>query len=178
MNADAVCAHFSRELANSSECKMIQDIVLLAGIFILVFAIRAFLIVLGVLKDPVLASFEQYGYEAVYSPILSMILWGGAVMVYTLLLLAPSSSFYILVLAVACLLMALYPQVREFVYRKPERFRSYPRWYAALVQRTSREERRRLAYLWLSLPMRTRLLYSVNDHYFDQWVDLVLMTMT
>ena len=34
----------------------------------------------------------------------------------------------------------------------PQIFLAFPRWYAELRERTTREERRRIAYMWLCLP--------------------------
>jgi hypothetical protein len=49
-----------------------------------------------------------------------------------------------------------------------------PIWYAKLRENTTRSEQRRLAYMWLRLPLRTRLLYNASDHYFFLWADLVI----
>ena len=51
----------------------------------------------------------------------------------------------------------------------------YPRWYSELNDRTTREERRRLGYMWLRLPISLKMVYDTNDHAFFQWVDLVLV---
>jgi hypothetical protein len=60
--------------------------------------------------------------------------------------------------------------VQHYSHRLPV----LPLWYARLQENTSRNERRRLAYMWLRLPLRTRLLYNASDHAFFLWADLVI----
>ena len=44
----------------------------------------------------------------------------------------------------------------------PSVFLRFPSWYREIVDHTTREERRKLSYMWLSLPLRTRLLYNAQ----------------
>ena len=58
---------------------------LLLAFFALMMTLRAFLIVMGTYKDPVLASFEHYGEEKIFSPMFSLTVWvtlTGAVSAY------------------------------------------------------------------------------------------------
>lgn len=50
-----------------------------------------------------------------------------------------------------------------------------PRWYDTFLDQTSRYERRRIAYMWLRLPVRTRWIYNASDNFFFQWIDLVIL---
>jgi hypothetical protein len=54
-------------------------------------------------------------------------------------------------------------------------FLKLPRWYHELRDRTSRYERRRIAYMWLHLPLRLRITYNSSDRAFSQWADFVIM---
>jgi hypothetical protein len=47
---------------------------------------------------------------------------------------------------------------------------------AELVGRTTRAERRRLAYMWLRLPAKLRLIYNSNDRAFMEWADMVILS--
>lgn len=150
---------------------------LLVGLILFVLLLRAFLIVAGFYKDPVLRSFEVYGTETHYSPLLGLFLWSIAFFTYVSFLLFHSTVLYILFIFVIFPLLLFYQKLRDMVSEHPEWFMLYPRWLHKLRDRTSREERRRIAYLWLRLPARTRLIYNTQDDSFHKWVDLVLMTI-
>jgi hypothetical protein len=55
-------------------------------------------------------------------------------------------------------------------------FLNHPRWLFELGERTSRLERRRIAYMWLRLPLRLRLIYNSNDRAFLEWADMVILS--
>ncbi len=57
----------------------------------------------------------------------------------------------------------------------PDIFLSLPHWYVELRERTTREERRRIAYMWLCLPRSTRLHYNGSDRNFQIWADQVIL---
>lgn len=144
---------------------------------LLIALLRVLLIVLGRYKDPVMASFQVYGDESRYSPLLSLIFWVYAFIAYHLILWR-SADFVAYVLVFLGFFLAYFTWVnRDWVPTYRAQLGMMPRWYARLLDRTSRDERRRIGYLWLRLPLRTRLLYSVNDTLFDHWVDLVLLTL-
>jgi hypothetical protein len=152
---------------------------ILAGLFIacIVMTMRAFLVVIGAYKDPILSSFEHYGEERIFSPLYSLLGWM-ALSVYLSLyfLVAPGLAFGIGVVFVLPII-----SLRDYITEGLQRYRwtmwMFPRWYADLAQRTDREERRRIAYLWLRLPLRTRLLYNTQTVFFRHWVDQVLLTI-
>ncbi len=145
----------------------------------LIFLMRTVLILSGLLKGPILQTFEKYGdAETVYYPLPSLLLWSG-ILVFSLgPWIAPGlRSWSPVILMGGLLLIAAY-----FAYTNPKFalqhagiFLIYPRWYYELRERTSRYERRRLAYMWLALPRGLRLAYNGSDRAFNQWADLVIM---
>ncbi|MDQ7026174.1 MAG: hypothetical protein Q9P44_11530 [Anaerolineae bacterium] len=144
----------------------------------LMMTLRSFLIVLGTYKDPVLASFEHYGEEKVSSPIFTLIVWATLFLYFALFLYYRAGILFILGLVTGTMLASMRDRLDDWRSKYHAIFRMFPRWYFELVQRTDREERRRIAYLWLRLPLQTRLLYNAHSEYFHQWVDLVLLSIT
>jgi hypothetical protein len=149
----------------------------------LVMLMRTVLIISGLLKGPILHSFEKYGdAETVYYPLPSLLLWSGLMIFSVGPWLAPGlRSWTPVVLFGGLLLMAAYFAYSspDFPLRHPSIFITFPRWYYDLRERTSRYERRRIAYMWLALPPGMRLAYNGSDRAFNQWADLVIMaTMT
>lgn len=140
-------------------------------------SLRAALVVAGLYKDPVLASFEIYGEEKIYSPLLWLFIWGVLTAYLSLFLFLDAPIVFTLGLVTSLPLSMLRGYAEELVDARAKFFRRFPKWYHTLAARTSREERRRIAYLWLRLPARTRSLYNARHERFDQWVDLVLMTI-
>ncbi|MBZ0299299.1 MAG: hypothetical protein K8J31_06155 [Anaerolineae bacterium] len=143
------------------------------------FLLRIGLILMGLLKGPILQTFEKYGdAENVYYPLPSILLWSGIFVLSATAFIAartnillPTAPFGILLLVAAYAAYA-HPELAQ---QYPRIFMSYPRWYFDLRERTSRYERRRLAYMWLWLPRRLRLSYSGSDPAFNQWADLVIL---
>lgn len=143
------------------------------------YLIRQVLIVSGLLKGPLLHLFEQYGDdEPVYYPLpgvfasLGVFLLAFGFLVYPIVP-APFLPAGPAVLAFAAAYAAHY--YRDVAYRYPEISQAYPRWLHRLREYTTREERRRIAYRWLTLSWRTRLLYNSSDKAFLLWADLVVM---
>ena len=151
---------------------------LLMAFLTLMMTLRSFLIVMGTYKDPVLASFEHYGEERVFSPFLTLVVWTILFIYFALFLYIQAGVLFTLGLILGAFIAALRERLEEWHHRYHSAFRIFPRWYFELVQRTDREERRRIAYLWLRLPLQTRLLYNARSEYFHQWVDLVLLSIT
>lgn len=139
--------------------------------------LRTLLVMLGQYKDPVLHSFEQYGEEPIYSPLLWFILWSVLFAYFLSYLLLPSGLLFVSGLIVGCVSFAFRDVIAGWIVDYPQIFRRFPRWYHEFIQHTTREERRRVAYMWLRLPARTRLLYNTHTVFFKQWADLVLMTI-
>jgi len=148
------------------------------SISLLYFTIREFLIVIGMYKGPLLRQFERYGEQAKYSPILNLSILLIVFVPVLLILLAESAITFLLLVILFIPSMHLYRYLRHQVWRFPGIMFAYPVWCHELVNRATREERRRVAYMWLRLPYRTRLTYNASDQRFYQWVDQVLVTIT
>lgn len=144
-----------------------------------VMLVRGLLILIGMYKTPVLRTFEEYGpEERPYLPILPVLLWGG-IFVFCGGLWGTAFhglSFALSITGVLLLICAglgyTYP---EKVAAYQWRILKFPRWYHTLVERTTRYERRRIAYMWLSLSSRLRLTYNSSDTFFFIWADFVIM---
>lgn len=138
---------------------------------------RSVLIMTGMYKSPILRTFEKYGDdETIYFPLPALMLWTGLTLIAAALLLtnrawAPLAWPGLLLLLGAYIIY----QRDDIAVRYPHIFLTLPRWYADLRERTTRFERRRLAYMWLWLPRRLRLIYNASDPAFNQWADLVIM---
>lgn len=155
-------------------------------IFMVVFTLLSFayfarnlLILIGWYKAPLLNRLERYGvgddsYSAVPELLLSFVL---LLFCVTALFVQDFFKSALPVILVGVIYMLGWLMLRAKVYarRFPFLFMSLPLWYADLRERTTREERRRIAYRWLSLPPRTRIAYSANDHAFHLWADLVII---
>ncbi len=143
--------------------------------------LRSFFILAGLWKGPILRSFEKYGDpENIYLPLLHTFIWFMLFIVSLLAVLfgdenATASMFSFLVLF-SLILWNIYPRLKTFADNHPHIFMALPRWYVELRMRTSRDERRRLAYMWLRLPLSMQLHLSTNDHAFFHWADLVLIS--
>ena len=125
---------------------------------------RSCLVTLGFYKEPILAAFQQYGDEASFSPLVEAFSWGCALS-YLIFLLVVPSSFLLLI------------GIKDRIMDYPQVFLRFPRWYRDIVDNTSREERRKLSYMWLGLPLRTRLLYNAHHEAFRKWVELVVLSV-
>ena len=145
----------------------------------LILLMRTVLILSGLLKGPILQSFEKYGdNETVYYPLPSLLLWSGILVFSVGPLIAPGLRSWspIVVMGGGLLVGAYFAYTNpNFALEHPNIFLIYPRWYFELRERTSRFERRRLAYMWLALPAGLRLAYNGSDRAFNQWADLVIM---
>ena len=149
----------------------------------LAFFTRIMLVVFGLYKEPVLRGFERYGEaEGIFQPFPSilygfgtMLLSGGIVIGK---LLDFTATIFIL-LGMFVLTMAYVVNYSENLTEEyPHIFKSLPRWYYELLDRTDRYDRRQIAYMWLWLPRRTRLTFNSNTKAFFQWVDMVMVANT
>lgn len=139
--------------------------------------IRAVLVTFGYYKEPVLAAFQQYGDEVGFSPLLDMLLWGSLMAYLIFVALVPSSMLILFGVVSLILFIAMYWQVKDNIMNYPAIFLQYPRWYRDIVDHTSREERRKISYMWLGLPFRTRLVYNAREDAFRKWVELVVISV-
>lgn len=138
---------------------------------------RSMLVLLGAYKDPLLANFEKYGEEHFFSPLITLIFWAGIFIYLSLYWYFPPATVFGLGLFIIIPLGSLYGIIIRGVKKYKEFFSQHPRWFYELLQMTDREERRRIAYMWLFLPASTRMLYNANNHLFRQWVEQVVLTV-
>ena len=143
-----------------------------------VFFLRACLVTLGFYKEPILSAFQQYGDEVGFSPLFESVAWGGALAYLLFIALAPSSFLILIGVFSFALFVMLYWRIRDSVMRHPQIFLRFPNWYREIVDHTTREERRKLSYMWLALPLRTRLLYNAQHEEFRKWVELVVLSVS
>ena len=143
------------------------------------FLLRSFLIFFGLLKDPILRSFEEYGpEEKLYLPALPLMVWSGALLLLVGLWVAAYPGFAYTLNGVGIILLI----AAGLAYNNYDRATYYhsilirlPRWEHELRQNTTRYERRRIAFMWLYLPRRLRLTYNSSDKLFFLWADFVIM---
>lgn len=140
---------------------------------------REALIIVGMLKGPILAKFERYGDdERFYYPVPRILIAAGVfalgigvwIYPYVRLPLMPAGPGILLFFAAY-----FAHQHIDFARRHPEIFQSFPRWHRELREYTTRAERRRIAYMWLDLPLKTRLLYNSSDRAFLHWADMIVL---
>jgi hypothetical protein len=144
------------------------------------FLLRSLLIFIGLLKDPILEMCEKYGPDELpYVPLLPLIVW---MSLTTLMfgawlwsLLRVPSPFLVPGLLLLLLSSFAY-RYYEIAAEWHERFLKFPRWYYDLRARTTRYERRRIAYAWSRLPWLLRLTYNSNSQAFQIWADFVIMS--
>ena len=148
---------------------------LILGAFIMF--LRACLVTLGFYKEPILSAFQQYGDEVGFSPLFNSIVWSWILAYLLLLVIVPSSFLVVMGVMLFVISATLYWKIRDSILNHPEVFLRYPRWYRDIVDHTSREERRKLSYMWLGLPLRTRLLYNAHEEAFRKWVELVVLSV-
>ncbi|MCC6615479.1 MAG: hypothetical protein IT320_18545 [Anaerolineae bacterium] len=141
--------------------------------------IRAALVISGRLKGPLLHIFEAYTDKPQeYNALRDLALWATILIIGVLVYLSdlmtlPIGSF--LPLVIALVVVALAQEQAPFIRRHLPFLMPQPHWYADLSSRTTLMERRRIAYMWLRLPRRTRILFNHHDGAFRIWVDLVIM---
>ncbi len=139
--------------------------------------LRACLVTLGFYKEPILSAFQQYGDEVGFSPLFEACVWGLAMAYLIFVFLVPSSFLILIGVFAFVLFVMLYWRVRDSVMQHPNIFLRFPTWYREIVDHTTREERRKLSYMWLGLPLRTRLLYNAQHEEFRKWVELVVLSV-
>ncbi|MGJ3238362.1 MAG: hypothetical protein ACFE0Q_06620 [Anaerolineae bacterium] len=152
-------------------------LLIILTIITFIMSARAFLVVIGAYKDPLLASFEHYGEEQVFSPLLALIIWTTAFIYMSLYWYIDPVVVFLLGIFVILPIAFVYQFSNRWLYDRREWLLQYPRWYHQLIENTDREERRRIAYLWLFLPPSTRMVYNANTALFWQWVEQVLLTV-
>jgi len=141
---------------------------------------RQVMILTGQLKGPVLSCFEVYGErERAYHPIPQLLGWSGFLLLVSGELIGSILRFdniaVILGLVSVGSAFLLY-HYRESLATYDHLLPTLPTWYRELCRETTRHERRRIAYLWLRLPLRTRMIYNISDRLFFRWAELVILS--
>jgi hypothetical protein len=141
--------------------------------------LNALLIILGRIKTPVLQSFERYGEaEIIYHPLLQLLIWTGLLIggarIYAGIVYDNLYALFDAPLVMG-LVFALWRRYADQLRPRFDRHLILPQWYRELLQRTSRYERRRIAYMWLHLPQNTRAALDTDTTAFLHWADLVIM---
>ena len=143
------------------------------------YLVALILIAVGLYKDPILHHFERYaemddGFYLLPRLLLASGLFalsGGILFTTTV---APRVPAFLLG-GIFLILAYLAREYRRYMRLFPQIFMSFPRWYAELSERTTREERRRIAYMWLCLPRSMRLHLNGSDRHFLVWADQVIL---
>jgi hypothetical protein len=152
--------------------------VILIFLVSLFFLTRILFIIFGLYKTPVIQTFEWYGpEEKIYYPVPELVLWLGIFILTGSPWIAVFVGYNHPISWPGLLLLLTWWYIRQHP-ELPERYPILtwlPEWYRNLRSRTNRYERRRIGYMWLRLPARTRMLFHSNDTAFAQWADLVVM---
>ncbi len=152
---------------------------LLLTLALFAYFVRNLLIAMGWLKSPLLRLFERYGVGDDSYTVLPELVLSFALLTFAITSVVAEGFFSTPLPAVLLVLLYIFGwgvfRSKQFARRFPALFMALPLWYSELRERTSREERRRIAYRWLSLPRSTRSAYSANDHAFNLWADLVII---
>lgn len=142
--------------------------------------LRTLLIIMGLYKDPILHRFEKYGDEEdFYRPLPPLLAWLGVfiilnnmTVVYLWGVMYPFTPIGALLIGAAYLVHHYHLLSGD----SPDLILGYPQWLNELRHRTTRLERRRMAYMWLRLPRKLRLIYNSNDRAFLEWADMVILS--
>jgi len=152
---------------------------LLLTVICMVFLLRTILIAMGLYKNPLLDSFSVYGpAERPYLVGLPLLVWNGLMLLVVGSWAASFPSFSFALSAVGVLmgfLALLGYNSYDSAIRWHLRWFPFPLWYHELTERTTRYERRRIAFMWLHLPFKMRLTYNSSDRAFFIWADFVIM---
>lgn len=142
-----------------------------------IFLSRSVLVTLGLIKGPVLHAFEKYGDdEGDYNTLFYLLFWMGMFALtsgFWLTRVSRNVFFPMGTIGVVLLIGSV------IAYRKAhlvEKYFHYPVWYYELKERTSRSERRRIAYMWLHVSRKGKLIYNSSDFAFNQWADLIIVS--
>ncbi len=143
------------------------------------YLVRIILIGLGLYKDPILHHFERYAeFDDSFHLLPELLVGMGLFALFGgfLFSAAVAPRFPPMLLGLIFLLAAYVARERRSdLNAYPQIFLAFPRWYVDLRERTTREERRRLAYMWLCLPRKMRLHLDGSDHHFQLWADQVII---
>ena len=141
--------------------------------------IRTVLVISGRRKGPLLRVFETYTDKPqAYNSLRELAVWATVIIVGVLVYLSesvklPTVAFIPLLSTIVTAVWA--SEQPDFIRQHLPFLMPEPRWYVDVRGRTTLTERRHIAYMWLKLPRRTRILFDHHDGAFRIWVDLVIM---
>lgn len=142
------------------------------------YLLREVLIMVGFLKGPLLHFFERYGDdEPLYYPWPRLLAGTAGLSVFLFSYVSYYQPHWFLPVGPALVMLIIayvLSQRQTFATDHADVLLPLPRWYVRLREDTSRLERRRIAYMWLRLSPRTRLLLNSSDNAFFQWADLII----
>lgn len=143
-----------------------------------VLLVRAVMIAAGLHKGPVMAFLAQYTSDDTYYVLpgvfgwLTLFLWAGAT---SLAFIEPrTAGAQVLAVPAALLTLAAWA-ARGAAGTTWPWLTALPAWLNEMSAFTTREERRRIAFLWMRLPKQAQLHYSVSAYHFHLWCDLVIL---
>lgn len=144
---------------------------------------QTMLVMAGRNKDQLLGYWQLYGREVVYHPILSLLSWSACfVLVLHFIPIRSTLVRFSQVSLILSLFAAIvFPVIQlthwHYGWLNPvlRRLPRLPSWYTEIIHRTSRYERRRIAYMWLRLPPQLRTVFNGRDQSFLDWADFVIM---
>lgn len=141
------------------------------------FLSHSVLVVLGVLKGPVLHIFERYGDEEEFYDSLTRLALGlGVFSLASGIGLGRNFPRAFLPLEAMGVITLVATVIFYRTSATTRKYFRYPIWYFELLERSSRSERRRIAFMWLNLSRKGKLIFNSSDHAFNQWADLIIVS--
>lgn len=139
---------------------------------------RLALLMSGRWKGPIIAGWTRYQpEEARFDPLPALVLWSGLLSTIVGMATVSTSTVEAPLYAIGLVLLMLAYVLHNWHGRARLRDAlALPRWLAALEQRSTREERRHLGWMWQRLPRATRQHLNDDDRAFAVWADLVMLT--
>ncbi len=171
-----------RNLRGISSIKMFWGVLVIGGLIAFSAAQLARMMILlsGRWKGPILRTCEHYSpTESMFDPLPSIFFWSGTLVlsISTGLSILTSIRAPIYLIGAGLMIIGFWIGQREREGRsRIADWMPVPLWYKALKDRTTREERRHIAYMWLNLPPGTRAYFNDNDSAFASWVDLIVIS--
>jgi hypothetical protein len=126
----------------------------------------------GLYKDAMMGNFRRYGEERRMYPLERFLVALGALFLFLAVWIP--GALVTSVLAALC----IFAISSAYMVSRVDSLRgSLPRWYFSLLQETTRQERRAIAYAWLRLPFRTRLRLNGDSYAFRVFIDEIRLTV-
>jgi hypothetical protein len=152
--------------------------------------VRTIFILMGWFKSAALRTFEQYGVERPFRPFSDLVFYIVILLILVRMNVLPQylsnlrfiafflggammlGGMYTFQDVLAAIISKISPKYGE-LYKQLTWY--FPEWYRDLATRTSRYERRRIAYMWLRLSPHQRFLLDRDTQTFMHWTDFVIM---